>query len=248
MLELNFSTILLEMANFIIMAFILYRFLFKPLQNVLKKREQEILGAMSDAQLAKKEAFETRKLYEEKSNNIDAEIAARKNEARIVIERTRQQMLGEVQAQIDEVKMKTEETLEDLQEEAVLRHKEKIGDLASAFSKGILSDIISDQLQEKFQQEFLDRISTMNLSSYLEGTRPGETNFVKVIMAAKPTPDFEKRIAEIINKKFNKDVSLTYEVDPSLIAGAILRFENKLIDGSVNGQINILKKNYQEAV
>lgn len=248
MLELNFSTILLEMANFIIMAFILYRFLFKPLQNVLKKREQEILGAMSDAQLAKKEAFETRKLYEEKSNNIDAEIAARKNEARIVIERTRQQMLGEVQAKIDEVIMKTEETLEDLQEEAILRHKEKIGDLASTFSKGILSDIISDELQEKFQQEFLDRISTMNLSSYLEGTMPGETNFVKVIMAAKPTPNFKKRIAEIINKKIDKDVSLTYEVDPSLIAGAILRFENKLIDGSVNGQINILKKNYQEAV
>jgi F0F1-type ATP synthase membrane subunit b/b' len=42
MLELNISTILLQMANFFVLAFILYRFLLKPLQNVLQKREEKI--------------------------------------------------------------------------------------------------------------------------------------------------------------------------------------------------------------
>jgi F-type H+-transporting ATPase subunit b len=248
MLELNVSTILLQMANFIIMAFILYRFLFKPLQNVLKERENGILRAMDQAQLAKKEAEETRLLYEEKSNNIDAEISARKNEARIVIERTRQQMLRDVQTQVEQIEAQTEETLTKLQEEAIHQHKATIGELASHFSKGILSDLMSKQLQENFEREFLNRINNLDLSSFLEGTSPEETNFIKVIMASKPPETFEKKLGEILDNKLSREIDLSYEVDPSLVAGGILRFENKLIDGSLVGQINLLKQKYQEAV
>ncbi len=246
MLELNVSTILLQMANFIIMAFILYRFLFKSLQNVLKERENGILSAMDEAQQARIEAEETRQIYEEKSDNIDAEIAARKNEARIVIERTRQQMLRDVQSQIEQVEAQTEETLTKLQEEAIHQHKERIGDLASQFSKGILSDVMSKQIQEEFEAEFLNRINTLDLSSYLEGTSMGETNFIKVIMAEKPELEFEKKLRKILDNKLSSKINLSYEVDPSLIAGGILRFENKLIDGSLAGQINLLKQKYKE--
>jgi len=248
MLELNVSTILLQMANFIVMAFILYRFLFKPLQNVLKERENGILRAMDEAQQARIEAEETRQIYEEKSNNIDAEIAARKNEARIVIERTRQQMLRDVQTQIEQVEAQTEETLTKLQEEAIRQHKERIGELASQFSKGILSDVMSKQIQEEFEAEFLNRITNLDISSYLEGSSLDETNFIKVIMAIRPGSDFEQELRQILDKKLSRKINLSYELDPSLIAGGILRFENKLIDGSLAGQINLLKQKYQEAV
>jgi len=51
-----------------------------------------------------------------------------------------------------------------------------------------------------------------------------------------------------LDNKLSSKINLSYEVDPSLIAGGILRFENKLIDGSLAGQINLLKQRYQEAV
>ena len=52
MLDINISTILLQMVNFFILAFLLYRFLFKPLQNVLRKREDETNRAMDEAKVA----------------------------------------------------------------------------------------------------------------------------------------------------------------------------------------------------
>jgi F0F1-type ATP synthase delta subunit len=163
-----------------------------------------------------------------------------------VIERPRQQMLRDVQTQIEQVESQTEETLTKLQEEAIRQHKERIGDLASQFSKGILSDVMSEQIQEEFEAEFLNQINTLDLSSYLEGTSLGETNFVKVIMAEEPGLEFEKKLGEILDNKLSSKINLSYEVDPSLIAGGILRFENKLIDGSLAGQINLLKQKYKE--
>jgi F-type H+-transporting ATPase subunit b len=246
MLDLNLSTILLQMANFFILAFILYRFLFKPLQNVLKKREKEITREMDEAEKAKKEAEEMRQSYEEKTHNIDAEIAARKNEARIVIEQTRQQMLQEVQGQVEEIKAQTEETLAQIQKDALQQHKQRLGNLAAEFSRGILSDVMRPEIQKLYREEFLNRIRDVDLSEFVEDIPAHDSVFIRVILASKAPAGFEEQLSEVINISVPREIQLSYEIDPGLIAGGILRFENELIDGSLDGQIKQFQKRYQE--
>ena len=246
MLEINISTILLQMANFFILAFILYRFLLTPLQNVLQKREQKVSHSMDAAETTRAEAEELRRQYEEKNNNIDAEIAARKNEARIVIEQSRQQMLREVQTQVEQVQSQTEEALARLQAKALQDHKEELGRLAGAFTKGILSDVLTPELHTAFQKTFLAKIRAMDLSRFTEGTRPGEVTFIKVILASQPTGVFQEQVSTVIQENLGDEIRLSFEVDRDLIAGGILRFENQLIDGSLRGQIQNYQKRYQE--
>jgi len=248
MLEINFSTILLQMANFFILVFILYRFLFGPLQSMLKKRAIETTRAMDEAKLAQGAAEEARRQYEEKTNNLDAEIAARKNEARIVIEQTRGQMLRDVQKQIDRLQSQTEETLSQMQSEAILQHKEKLGKVASGFVRGIMSDLMSPQLQKSLQDKFFDQIKELDLEKFIEGTPPGEMPYVKVITANPTTESYQERLASTLQKKLSIPINLTFEVDPALIAGGLLKFENELIDGSLQGQIEHFQKKYQEMV
>ena len=246
MLDLNFSTILLQMANFFILAFILYRFLFTPLKNVLKKREVETTRAMDEARIAKQEAEDMRQQYVEKSDNIDAEIAARKNEARIVIERTRQQMLEEVQSRVERIEAQAQEKLAQLRAEAIQQHQKELGSLASNFARGILSDVMTPTLQEIYQEEFLNHLREIDLSAYVDTDMPGDVSFVRAIMANQTTPDYQTRLASILKEDLSQEVNLTYEIDPSLIAGGILRFEDELIDGSLQGQIDHLQKQYRE--
>lgn len=246
MLELNISTILLQMANFFVLAFILYRFLLKPLQNVLQKREEKVTQTMDAAKMTQVEAEELKRQYEEKNNNIDAEIAARKNEARIVIEQSRQQMLHEVQTQIEQLQTQTEDALARLQVKAVQQHKEQLGNLAAEFAQGILSDVMRPELDATFQQEFLNQVHLLNLTPHAEGTAPGETIFIKVITADQPSEFFQGQLSGMIRENLGPETQLSYEVDPDLIAGGILRFENELIDGSLQGQIARFQKLYQE--
>lgn len=246
MLNINLSTILLQMANFFILAFLLYRFLFSPLQKTMKKREEEIIGALDEAAAAKKEAAIAQKEYEEKTSNIDAEIAARKNEARIVIEQTRQQMLKEVRTQVDNVRHQTEETLSALRAEAIQQHKQEIADLVAQFAREMMSDLMNPQLLDLYQEEFLDNIKDIDLSKYTENVKPNEELYIKAIMAVEASDSFQKRLEVILDKQITLPFNLTFEVDEKIIAGGVLRFENELIDGSLGGQINKLKKQYQE--
>lgn len=246
MLEINLSTLLLQMANFIILAFILYRFLFNPLQKVLRKREQEINHTMDAASASRAEAEALKRQYEEKLDNIDAEIAALKNEARIVIDQSRQQMLSEVQTQIDQLVRQTEDALTRLRSKAVHQHQEDMGNIAVNLATSIFSDVITPKLNEVFQQELLDKISSLDLLLYIEGTPPEDVPFIRVITAYQSSVEFEEQLSEIISKNLNRSIQVDYEVDPSLIAGTILKFENKLLDGSLRGQINAFQQHYQE--
>lgn len=246
MLNINLSTILLQMANFFILVFILNRFLFRPLQNAMKKRAEKITGAMDDAEKAKKEALAAKQEYEEKTNNIDAEIAARKNEARIVIEQTRQQMLSEVQAQADRIKHQTEETLASLRAEAVQQHKEEIANLVAQFASQMMTDLMDPKLLKLYQEEFLEKIQSINLSKFVENAQPNEELYIKTIMANEPDKSFQDRLLAYLKDQIDNRFNLSFEVDEKLIAGGILRFENELIDGSLSGQINQLKQQYQE--
>lgn len=248
MLNINLSTILLQTANFFILVFVLYRFLFRPLQNAMKKREQEVTKTMDDAAKAKQEAEASRKLYEEKSNNIDAEIAARKNEARMVIEQTRQQMLKEVQNQVDRVKKQTEETLSKLRSEALQQHKEDIGNIVSTVATRLMTDLMNPQVQAVYQDDFLDKIQKINLTEYVQSSSPGRLEYIKAVMAETPTDEFKKRLSETLHNQISHEIDLSFEVDKDLIAGGLLRFENELIDGSLEGQINRLAKQYQDQV
>jgi F0F1-type ATP synthase delta subunit len=86
----------------------------------------------------------------------------------------------------------------------------------------------------------------MDLAKFLEETPPNEVAFIRVILAGKPTSDFKERFPSAVISSLSREIQLSYETDPGLIAGGILRFENELIDGSLKGQIKAFQKRYQE--
>lgn len=248
MLNINLSTILLQMANFFILVIILYRFLFTPLQKAMKKRDEQVTSAMDSAAIAQKEAEKVRLEYEQKSSNIDAEISARKNEARIVIEQTRQQMLSEVKEQAERFRRQTEDTLASLRTEAIQQHKQDIADLVAQFAREMMTDLMNPQIQALYQQEFLEKIEGIDLSKYVEGASPNEEQYIKAIMAINTDQDFQDNLLANLKKNITVPFNLSFETDAKLIAGGILRFENELIDGSLGGQINELQKQFQDNV
>lgn len=247
MLEINISTILLQMANFFILVFVLYRFLFKPLQKTLKAREEKTTKGMDEAEQAKQEAEKKRQEYEEKSNNIDAQISARKNEARIIIEQTRQQMLQEVQSEVDRIKHQTNESLSKLRSDALKKHQEEIGEQAAKFAHGILADLMTPQLRDAYQDTFLDQLRQADITTHIETKKPGEAELIDVILPDTPSEAYQGELSNLLHKKTDQKFELNVEVNHDLIAGGILRFEDILIDGSLQGQIDQFKKKYQKA-
>ena len=63
---------------------------------------------------------------------------------------------------------------------------------------------------------------------------------VKMISAVPLKKTYQQKIATALTKRLQQQIELTYEVDPSLLGGAIIRAGDLVIDGSVRGKLNRL--------
>ncbi len=106
-------------------------------------------------------------------------ISARKNEARIVIEQTRQQMLNEVKNQSERFRRQTEDTLASLRTEAIQQHKQEIADLVAQFAREMMIDLMNPQLQKLYQEEFLDKVKGIDISKFVGTSSHNEEEYIK---------------------------------------------------------------------
>jgi len=244
MLEINLSTLLLQIANFLIIAYILTRFLFKPLKEMLDERASQVTRAVDEAEKATREAEELRLKYEKKRENIDAEIMALKNEARIVIDETRQQMLQEAYQEIEAMRARAEEEIEQQRADALRLHRSKIGELVATLTRRMMADILNPQLHQAYLDTFLDQLRSVQLEGRIS-TSGEETVSAELITATPLAQEDKRRIATTLEMVVSQSIDLTCRVDADLVAGAMVRLGDTLIDGSLQGQLQQLRSRYE---
>lgn len=65
---------------------------------------------------------------------------------------------------------------------------------------------------------------------------------VKVVLAEDPTKEEVKNIEKLLSAAFDKDVIITTSVDPDVIGGMKLEFDDSIIDNTVSANLEKLKQ------
>lgn len=65
----------------------------------------------------------------------------------------------------------------------------------------------------------------------------------QVISAIELDDNYRSKLADALQRKFNKKINIVNTIDESLIAGAIIRAGDVVIDGSVKGKLSQLDNN-----
>ena len=100
MLKLDIN-LLWTVVNVLIMYALLRKFLFKPVQDVLDKRQKMVDDELANAQDAKTRAEAALAAANDKLHNVDVEAAARREESAQQAEKQKEQLLAEAQRILD---------------------------------------------------------------------------------------------------------------------------------------------------
>lgn len=104
-----------------------------------------------------------------------------------------------------------------------------------------------DQYGQNFIRVMADNKRLAALPAVLSGFNELRAEYesvkeVFVTSATQLTKAQEEKIAAAMKKKLNSEVRITAEVDSTLIAGVIIRYDDIVIDGSSRGQLNRLSQ------
>ncbi len=151
-------TFIAQICNLFIQIFLIKKFLFKPIREILDKRRAKADADISEANKAKEEAEAIKQEYEqnmlearEKANSIlaDAQKAATIKSEEIIREASQTAV---------SMKAKAEKDIEQEKRKAVNEIKDEIGSMAMEIAGKVIEREISEEDHSKLIDEFIEKV------------------------------------------------------------------------------------------
>ncbi len=149
-------TLIFTWVNLLILFLIMKKFLFKPIRNILKQREDEVNSMYEKAEEAQKNAEALEKEYEESLSG------AKEEAARIVKDATKEatlkseQIVSDAKAEASAAIRKAEAEIEREKQLAVNEIKNDIASIAVDVAEKIIEKDINANDHERLVEEFID--------------------------------------------------------------------------------------------
>ncbi len=145
-------------ANLFIQVYLIKRFLFKPINEVLEKRRAKADEEIQQAVKAKEEAQAIKTEYEK---NME-EAKNKANDIMVTAQKTAaiqsEDMLKETSRQIAAMKEKAEKDIAQEKKKAVNEIKNEIGDMAMEIAGKVIEREISESDHAKLIDEFIENV------------------------------------------------------------------------------------------
>lgn len=238
-LGLNLGYLFVQIFNFIIVFLIMSAFAYKPILNMLDERRKRIAQGLEDAKVA----AEARENAEQEAKaiiaNAQAEAAQRMREATERAAKAEKDFIAE--AEEGAAKIRSDAAVEAAQERDKLlaEARGQIAALSMAAAQRIIGEALDDKRQHALIDEFFSGVKTGKVV-ILENSEVSGAS--AEITSAVPLTEAEKEIIrqDIIDKAGSQTVS--FRVDPSILGGLVVKIGDKVLDGSVAGQVERLRQ------
>jgi F-type H+-transporting ATPase subunit b len=239
-LGINLGYVLLQICMFGIVFVTLKAWVYKPLLNMMDKRSKAIAQGLEDARVA----ADARANAEKEASKIIAD--AQNKASQIVKEATdRADVAGrEVRSNADAEAAKAREAA---MQEVEMERTRILGELRSQVATLAISaaqKVISETLDEQRQRTLLDE--------FFSGVRNGKVVVIEnenvtgasaEITSALPLTSGEQdSVKRDILSKIGDAATVSFRVDPTLLGGLVVKVGDKVMDGSVAGQLNNLRQ------
>jgi F-type H+-transporting ATPase subunit b len=220
-LGINGGFFLAQIINFVLITLALTTVLWKPAANMINTRATKIQKGLEDAAAAAR----ARQNAEAEADKILAEAKVERQklieEARMQGEDVKKTIEGEARQDAERIRRDANAEADGLRANALAGVRDDVLKISSAVAGQILKENIDAKKNSALISSFFSKLpdAAKNLSGNVE------------ITSAMPLTDDEKKKVE----GALKGSSYSYNVDPSILGGLIVRSQDKVIDGSVRG-------------
>ncbi len=236
-------TFALQAANFLILVWLLKRYLFKPVTTMVARRKNVIAKAIDDVNAAKANAEQVRKEFETRKAEIEIERRKLIDDEHAVLAKERTQLLAAVRAEAETIKNAGVKALEEERTRISNELYAHAIDLAVHLAESLLAELAGSSLEAPFLSRAIDhlnRLSADQLNSLLGGRVRNDVAIV--VTTATPLSAQEQiKWRELFCARLGDHATITFAADANLIAGAEVNFPQGVLRHNWRDALTVLR-------
>ncbi|AKB12506.1 ATP synthase F0 subcomplex B subunit [Methanosarcina thermophila] len=245
---IDWFTVIAQVLNFLILVWLLKRFLYKPILNAIDAREKKVADELASADAKEAEAQREKEEFKRKNEEFDQERAELLKRAQDEARAERQRLLEEARREALDLKAKQLEALridrENLNREISFRTQKEV----FAIARKVLRDLAGASLEESAVEVFARRLHELKdeekeqLTSAISAS-PGSVN----IRTAFDLPQTQRDlIKKTIKEALGVEIQPKFETTPDLVSGIELTTNGQKVAWSIKDYLTSLETSIDE--
>lgn len=238
-MEFSWSTFLLEIINFLVLVWILKRFLYKPVLNVISRRKAGIEERLDEARRLHDEADALKEEYENRLVDWDRERRGARDVLARELEEERAQKVKELDEALDRERERAHVSESRRRSQAQRELEYRAVEQGAKFATRLLDRACGPELEEKLVEELLDGMSILSTDQVASlRTQWGAPPDAILVSSAYELPeDRREKLEGALRKVTGLDVPVRYELDPDLLAGLRISVGAWLLQANVRDEL-----------
>jgi F-type H+-transporting ATPase subunit b len=245
---IDWFTVLAQVVNFLILVWLLKRFLYRPILDAIDAREKRIAKELADADAKKAEAQKERDEFQHKNEAFEQQRAGLLSKATDEAKAERQRLLDEARQAADALAAKRQEALRSEQRSLYEALNRRARAEVFAIARKALGDLATTSLEERMGEVFARRLREMDAKANAGlGAALKSASAPGVVRSAFELPAEQRAVIQnAVNESFSADIPLRFETAPGLISGIELATDGQKVGWSISDYLASLENGVEE--
>jgi F0F1-type ATP synthase delta subunit len=229
---LIFQLLLIQIVTFAALVFVLRKLLFTEANSEVKRLKVLNEENEKKAEELRQKVAQAQAEYEEKLKKAEEDIRRLKEEAQKEIENRHNEAVQRAKEEAEKIITQARNSKEKMRQEIKLE------------LEGQMVGCACDLVKVSFDERFYKNIHEELMASIIDGLNHIDENKIsaqlehaQVVSPFSLTPEQKQEIKKIISKKASRPMDIKEEADKELIAGAVIKLGNLIIDGSLANRL-----------
>ena len=244
----DWFTFAAQLVNFLILAWLLKRFLFKPILETIDQRERLIANQLREAEESKANTGREFERFQQKNSEFDRQRSILLTNAILEINAERQKLLEQTRIEVESLRLRLQESLRNEQlnmgSEIIRCTRAEVFTVV----RKTLDDLASANLEEQITTVFIRQINELNSDQreLINSALSNPTGEICIRSAFEMPISQRNAIKSVINDNFKIVIDIKFETSPQFISGIELITNGYKVSWNIEDYLNSLEANISE--
>lgn len=233
-MQIDWLTVTAQIVNFLVLVWLLQRFLYRPITDAMRRRETRIEERLAEAKAARAAAEENARQLERERQEIDADREDILARARAEADDLRTRLEAELREEMDDRRKTWQDHLAEEQDEIVAALRRQAAHQLLKITERVLADYADSDVAERVTATFIDRLQALDPEvrhRLAEAARQADATAV-VETAAGIDTAARRQVTRAIHDSLDTDIEVAYREDAAMVLGLRLTIGDQTLEWS----------------
>jgi F-type H+-transporting ATPase subunit b len=245
-MQIDWITVSAQILNFLVLIWLLKRFLYEPVIRAMDRREQRIAERLNEAEQREQIAVDTAEQYRHKSTELEQERNDILAEARLAAETEKKEMLDQARTTAAEARAVWQRQAGQEKEEFLRRLGRQAAEGIEAIARKALSDLAGAELEEQIVHRFIDRLKALDRAT--RRALAESAGALRIVSTFELDPALRGRLTRAVHEHIAEGLQVDYSQSPELVCGIEITGGGRRLSWNVAHYLHELNTRIDEAL